>query len=38
MQTSTTTQIRTAIEVLQQFGEHINNSATNAVHRYSTRA
>lgn len=29
MQTPTTAQIRTAIEVLKRFGEHINTSAAN---------
>ena len=31
MQTPTTAQIRTAIEVLKKFGEHINHNATNLV-------
>jgi len=31
MQTPTTAQIRTAIEVLKKFGEHINHGAANAV-------
>jgi hypothetical protein len=31
MQTPTTSQIRTAIEVLKKFGEHINHNATNLV-------
>lgn len=29
MQTPTTAQIRTAIEVLKKFGEHINTNAAN---------
>ena len=29
MQTPSTTQIRTAIEVLKKFGEHINTNAAN---------
>ena len=29
MQTPTTAQIRTAIEVLKKFGEHINSNAAN---------
>ena len=31
MQTPTTAQIRTAIEVLKKFGEHINYNADNLV-------
>ena len=31
MQTPTTAQIRTAIEVLKKFGEHINHNAANLV-------
>ncbi len=31
MQTPTTTEIRTAIQVLKKFGEHINNDAANEV-------
>jgi hypothetical protein len=31
MHTPTTAQIRTAIEVLKQFGEHLNHSADNLV-------
>lgn len=31
MQTPTTAQIRTAIEVLKKFGEHINTDAANEV-------
>jgi hypothetical protein len=31
MQTPTTAQIRTAIEVLKKFGEHINTNTANAV-------
>jgi len=31
MQTPTTAQLRTAIEVLKMLGEHINNNAANAV-------
>jgi hypothetical protein len=31
MQTLTTSQIRTAIEVLKKFGEHINHGADNLV-------
>lgn len=31
MQTPTTAQIRTAIEVLKKFGEHINTNAVNQV-------
>ena len=31
MQTPTTSQIRTAIEVLKKFGEHINHNAANMV-------
>ena len=31
MQTPTTAQLRTAIEVLKMLGERINNNATNAV-------
>jgi len=31
MQTPSTTQIRTAIEVLKKFGEHINTNAANEV-------
>lgn len=33
MQTPTTTEIRTAIQVLKKFGEHINNDAANEVIR-----
>ena len=31
MQTPTTAQIRTAIEVLKKYGEHINHNAVNLV-------
>jgi hypothetical protein len=31
MQTPTTAQIRTAIEVLKKFGQHINHNAANLV-------
>jgi hypothetical protein len=31
MQTPTTAQIRTAIEVLKKYGEHINHNAANLV-------
>lgn len=31
MQTPTTAQIRTAIEVLKKFGEHLNTNAANTV-------
>jgi hypothetical protein len=31
MQTPTTAQIRTSIEVLKKFGEHINHNAANLV-------
>jgi hypothetical protein len=31
MQTPSTAQIRTAIEVLKKFGEHINHNAVNAM-------
>jgi hypothetical protein len=31
MQAPTTAQIRTAIEVLKKYGEHINHNATNLV-------
>jgi len=31
MQTPSTAQIHTAIEVLKKFGEHINHNAVNAV-------
>jgi hypothetical protein len=31
MQTPSTAQIRTAIEVLKKFGEHINQNAVNTV-------
>ena len=31
MQTPTTTQIRTAIQVLKKFGEHINHNAANLI-------
>jgi len=31
MQTAMTTQIRTAIDVLKKFGEHINTNAANEV-------
>ncbi|MEI6083141.1 MAG: hypothetical protein WCS70_02445 [Verrucomicrobiota bacterium] len=31
MQTPTTAQLRTAIEVLKMLGERVNNTATNAV-------
>ena len=31
MQTPSTAQIRTAIEVLKKFGEHINHNAVNTV-------
>jgi ribosomal 50S subunit-associated protein YjgA (DUF615 family) len=31
MQTPTTAQLRTAIEVLKKFGEHINHNAANLV-------
>ena len=31
MQTPTTAQLRTAIEVLKKFGEHINTNAANEV-------
>ncbi len=31
MQTPSTAQIRTAIEVLKKYGEHINHNAVNAV-------
>ena len=31
MQTPSTAQIRTAIEVLKKFGEHINHNAVNKV-------
>ena len=31
MQTPSTAQIRTAIEVLKKFGEHLNHNAVNSV-------
>jgi hypothetical protein len=31
MQTPSTAQVRTAIEVLKKFGEHLNHSAANLV-------
>ena len=35
MQTPSTAQIRTAIEVLKKFGEHINHNADNPVMQLS---